>query len=266
MCDIRDQERLSSLFLEIEPEVVFHAAALKHLTFLERAPSEAWKTNVVGTHNVVKAAREANVPYLVNISTDKAADPTSVLGMSKLMTERIVSAHDPQNGSWVSVRFGNVLGSRGSVITTFRYQIAKGGPVTVTHPDVSRYFMTIREAVHLVLQAAVLGSNGQTLILDMGDPVRIVDIARYIVQRSGREVPITFSGLRYGEKLDEVLVATGESLAATVHPLITKTRVAPLKDFSLFNEHQSEDACRTLLQDPQFAKNVTSPESKSKSG
>lgn len=120
LCDIRDQERLSSLFLEIETEVVFHAIALKHLTFLERAPSEAWKTNVVGTHNVVKAAREANVPYLVNISTDKAADPTSVLGMSKLMTERIVSDHDPQNSSWVSVRFGNVLGSRGSVITTFR--------------------------------------------------------------------------------------------------------------------------------------------------
>lgn len=138
--------------------------------------------------------------------------------------------------------------------------------MTVTHPDVSRYFMTIREAVHLVLQAAVLGSNGQTLILDIGDPVRIVDIARYMVQRSGREIPITFSGLRYGEKLDEVLVATGESLAATVHPLITKTRVAPLKDFSLFNEHQSEDACRTLLQDPQFAKNVTSSGSKSKSG
>ncbi len=262
LCDIRDKERLSALFLEIEPEVVFHAAALKHLAFLERAPSEAWKTNVMGTHNVVSAAREANVPYLVNISTDKAADPTSVLGMSKLMTERFVSAHDSQNGSWVSVRFGNVLGSRGSVITTFRYQITKGGPVTVTHPDVSRYFMTIREAVHLVLQAAVLGSNGQTLILDMGDPVKIVDIARYMVQRSGREIPITFSGLRYGEKLDEVLVATGESLAPTVHPLITKTKVAPLVDFSMLNANQSEDAYRTLMQDPQFDINATSQVSK----
>ncbi len=247
LCDIRDTERVQSIFHEIQPDVVFHAAALKHLVFLERAPSEAWKTNVLGTYNVVQAAVATNVPYLVNISTDKAADPTSVLGISKLITEQIISTHNTSDGSWVSVRFGNVLGSRGSVLTTFRYQISKGGPVTVTDPDISRYFMTIREAVHLVLQAAVLGENGQTLILDMGEPVKIVDIARYMVQRSGRDIPITFAGLRPGEKLDEVLVATNEHRDATEHPLITRTKVSPFKDFSLLDQVHWEEACRKFF-------------------
>ena len=248
LCDIRDEKRVCDLFQEIKPEVVFHAAALKHLPFLERAPSEAWKTNVIGTRNVVQAAIKSRVQHFVNISTDKAADPTSILGMSKLLTERIVASSNETNAMWVSVRFGNVLGSRGSVINTFRYQISKGGPVTVTHPEVTRYFMTIREAVHLVLQAAVVGEKGQTLILDMGEPVKIMDIARYMVERSGRDIPITFAGLRPGEKLDEVLVASDEYLTPTTHPLITKTLVSPLEDSALLQKIGGDVDSRLLFE------------------
>jgi FlaA1/EpsC-like NDP-sugar epimerase len=233
LCDIRDDGALGRILNEVRPDIVFHAAALKHLTFLERFPQEAWKTNVLGTANVLQAARGAGVPYFVNISTDKAADPCSVLGQSKYLTERLVADHVSERGAWVSVRFGNVLGSRGSVITTFRYQIAKGGPVTVTDPEVTRYFMTVREAVHLVLQAAVLGRNGETLILDMGAPVRISDIARYMVERSGRDIQITYSGLRPGEKLHEVLLGASEIARSPEHPLIAHTSVVPLNDTSL---------------------------------
>lgn len=247
LCDIRDKERVHSLFSVIKPDVVFHAAALKHLAFLERAPSEAWKTNVLGTFNVVEAAVATNVAHFVNISTDKAADPSSVLGRSKLITEQIISAQDVSGGSWVSVRFGNVLGSRGSVLNTFRYQIAKGGPLTVTDPDVTRYFMTIREAVHLVLQAAVLGKNGETLILDMGEPVKIADIARYMVQRSGREIPITYSSLRTGEKLEEVLVSTNEHLQTTEHSLIARTRVSAFQDFQSLDGIDYENLSQKFL-------------------
>jgi FlaA1/EpsC-like NDP-sugar epimerase len=225
LCDLRDAQQVERVVTQVQPDIIFHAAALKHLAFLERFPSEAWKTNVIGTQNLIKAARDAHVSCFVNISTDKAADPTSILGHSKRITEGLVVAQAPASASWVSVRFGNVLGSRGSVITTFRYQISKGGPVTVTHPDVSRYFMTIREAVHLVLQAAVLGANGETLILDMGEPVRIADIAHFMIDRSGRDIPITFSGLRPGEKLDEVLIGEQEIRRAPKHPLISHVRV-----------------------------------------
>ena len=247
LCDIRDRDRVEMVLTAIKPDIVFHAAALKHLAFLERAPSEAWKTNVIGTRNIIEAAQKSGVESFVNISTDKAADPTSVLGVSKLITEQLLAAVPKPPGSWVSVRFGNVLGSRGSVITTFRYQISKGGPVTVTHPDVSRYFMTIREAVHLVLQAAVIGQSGETLILDMGEPVRILDVARYMVQRSGRDIPITFAGLRQGEKLDEVLVAEGEQALATEHPLITKTQVRPLRHMPIALDITDTEA-RSLFQ------------------
>lgn len=248
LCDIRDRERVMAVFREIKPDTVFHAAALKHLAFLERAPSEAWKTNVIGTRNVADAAAAACISAFVNISTDKAADPTSVLGLSKRITERLIAAAGESGGSWVSVRFGNVLGSRGSVITTFRYQIAKGGPVTVTHPDVARYFMTIREAVHLVLQASVIGDSGSTLILDMGDPVKILDVARYMVQRSGRDIPITFAGLRPGEKLDEVLVSTVEVSLPTEHPLITQTNVPPLVSLPQVGDLNDDEARETMTQ------------------
>lgn len=228
LCDIRDGLRLEEIMKDVRPGIVFHAAALKHLTFLERFPTEGWKTNVEGTRNVIEAAKLVGVRHFVNISTDKAADPSCVLGRSKQITERLIAHESQAGGTWVSVRFGNVLGSRGSVITTFRYQIEKGGPITVTDPDVTRYFMTVREAVHLVLQAAVVGSSGETLILDMGDPVKIAEIARFMVERSGREIPIIFTGLRPGEKLTEVLVSSTESAASPHHPLIFHTRVTPL--------------------------------------
>jgi FlaA1/EpsC-like NDP-sugar epimerase len=226
LADIRDQDRIIAVFQEFRPEIVFHAAALKHLPLLERFPDEAYKTNVLGTRNVLTAAAQAGVKAFVNISTDKAADPTSALGYSKLITERLTAGMPAVGtGKFVSVRFGNVLGSRGSVIHTFRYQIANGGPVTVTDERVTRYFMTVAEAVHLVLQAAVIGDHGETLILDMGTPVKIADVARYMIQRSGRDISIRYTGLRPGEKLDEILVATGETATRPSHPLISHTRV-----------------------------------------
>lgn len=229
LADIRDASRISEVFSDHRPDIVFHAAALKHLPLLERFPAEAYKTNVSGTRNVLKAAQVAGVQAFVNISTDKAADPTSVLGYSKLVTERL-TASMPASGSdkFVSVRFGNVLGSRGSVLHTFRYQIAKGGPVTVTDRDVTRYFMTVSEAVHLVLQASVLGRNGETLVLDMGVPVRIYDVAQYMIERSGREIDIVVTGLRPGEKKHEVLVASEERADRPLHPLVSHMRVQPM--------------------------------------
>ncbi len=229
LADIRDPEALRACFSDVKPEIVFHAAALKHLPFLERFPREAWLTNIRGTQHVLDAARQVGVDAFVNISTDKAADPTSVLGYSKRITERLTAGQAKDTtGRYVSVRFGNVLGSRGSVLQTFRFQIAAGGPVTVTDEGVTRYFMTVREAVHLVLQASVIGESGETLILDMGTPVPIVEVARQMIARSGRDIPIVFTGLRAGEKLDEVLIDPSEVTEHRVHPLIAHTRVMPL--------------------------------------
>jgi dTDP-glucose 4,6-dehydratase len=226
LADIRDKDRLVEIFDTFKPEIVFHAAALKHLPLLERYPEEAHKTNVVGTQNILAAAAMFEVNTFINISTDKAADPTSVLGRTKLETERL-TAQVKTSGSqrYVSVRFGNVLGSRGSVTTAFRYQIEKGGPVTVTDPEVTRYFMTIPEAVHLVLQAAVIGEHGETLILDMGNPVKILDVAKQMIEKSGRDIEIIFTGLRDGEKLNENLFSVNEQSEKRKHPLISHTRV-----------------------------------------
>lgn len=248
LCDLRDADRLRCLLEEIRPDIVFHAAALKHLPFLERSPAEAWKTNVLGTANLIAAAQSASVPHFVNISTDKAASPTSVLGYSKRLTERLIAAHESATDRWVSVRFGNVLGSRGSVITTFRHQISNGGPVTVTHPEVRRYFMTVREAVHLVLQASVLGNNGETLVLDMGEPVRITEIATFMIERSGREIPITYTGLRPGEKLEEVLYSEDEEALSVHHSLISHARVQPLAELPLLAT-VDDTTCRRALEE-----------------
>ncbi len=229
LADLRDPVRINEVIASTSPDIVFHAAALKHLPLLERFPAEALKTNVLGTRDLLRASAEHGVGIFVNISTDKAADPSSVLGTSKLITERLTAGAGRREGAkYVSVRFGNVLGSRGSVIQTFRFQIERGGPVTVTDERVTRFFMTVTEAVHLVLQAAVLGSNGETLILDMGEPVRIIDVARHMIRRSGRDIAIRFSGLRPGEKLDEVLVSDSESIERPFHPLISHTRVSAL--------------------------------------
>lgn len=227
LADIRDTNRLAAVFAEHQPEVVFHAAALKHLTMLQMYPEEALKTNIRGTLNVLNAAAAVDVGVFINISTDKAADPSSILGESKLMAERLTAGFR-ESGRYVSVRFGNVLGSRGSVLTAFAEQIRTGGPITVTDPDVTRFFMTVSEAVQLVLQAGAIGTSGDVLILDMGKPVRIMDVARQLMDLAGRRVDIVITGLRPGEKLHEVLQGGDENLRPTGHPSISCARVVPL--------------------------------------
>jgi FlaA1/EpsC-like NDP-sugar epimerase len=229
LADIRDARRVHQVFEQHRPEIVFHAAALKHLPLLERYPAEALKTNVWGTLTVLEAAVATGVATFVNISTDKAANPVSVLGYSKRAAERLTAYLAGQaTGTFLSVRFGNVLGSRGSVLTALSAQVAAGGPVTVTHPDVTRYFMTADEAVQLVLQAAVIGRDGEVLVLDMGEQVRIADMARRLVAAVPRQVEIVFTGLRPGEKLTEDLLGRGELDDRPYHPLIRHVPVTPL--------------------------------------
>ncbi|HEX2577152.1 MAG TPA: nucleoside-diphosphate sugar epimerase/dehydratase, partial [Aquihabitans sp.] len=229
VADIRDGDRMVQVFAEHRPEVVFHAAALKHLPLLEMHPSEALKTNVWGTVSLLQAAAATGVERFVNISTDKAADPTSVLGYTKRLAERLTSdASIDSDGTFLSVRFGNVLGSRGSVLTAFKAQIEAGGPVTVTDPEVTRYFMTVEEAVQLVIQAGALGRDGEALVLDMGEPVRIDDVARRLIAESERSIDIVYTGLRPGEKLHEILFAAGEADERPDHPGISHVRVPPL--------------------------------------
>lgn len=230
LADLRDGGTVWRLFEEHQPEVVFHAAALKHLPLLERHPGEAVQSNVWGTLNVLEAAARVRVERFVNVSTDKAADPISVLGYSKRVGERLTAwfAEDVDTGTYLSVRFGNVLGSSGSVLRTFHSQIAAGGPVTVTHPDVSRYFMTVEEAVQLVIQAGAIGSSGEVLILDMGEPVRIADVAKRLIHEGGSHIEIVYTGLRPGEKLHEDLRGAGEADLRPAHPLISHAPVPPL--------------------------------------
>ncbi len=224
--DIRDAEALLGIFAERRPDVVFHTAALKHLPMLEQYPDEAWKTNVMGTLNVLRAAQSVGVGTFVNISTDKAANPTSVLGHSKRVAEKLTAWMAEQTGErYLSVRFGNVIGSRGSMLPTFRALIEAGGPLTVTHPDVTRFFMTIPEACQLVIQAGGIGRPGEVLILDMGEPVGILDVAKRMIAQSGKSIEIVYTGLRHGEKLHEELVAEGEGDERPFHPKISHARV-----------------------------------------
>ncbi len=222
IADIRFQERLKQAFEQFQPDVIFHAAAHKHVPLMELNPAEAITNNVVGTKNLVNLALQYNVKHFVMISTDKAVNPTNVMGASKRIAEMLVLQAARESGrAYVAVRFGNVLGSRGSVVPTFKKQIAAGGPVTVTHPDICRYFMTIPEAVQLVLQAAVLGRSGEVLMMNMGEPVKIVDLAKELIRLSGYEVDkdinIIFTGLRPGEKLYEELFIPGEEYEPTQH-------------------------------------------------
>lgn len=228
LCDIRDKPALTKIFEAHRPQVVFHAAALKHLPLLEQYPDEGWKTNVLGTLDVLECAAEFDVKTFVNISTDKAADPTSVLGKTKRRAEEL-TAWFAQNhdGNFLSVRFGNVLGSRGSVLHTFTQQIDQGGPLTVVHPDVTRFFMTIPEACQLVIQAGAMGERGQVLVLNMGEPVRILDMAKRLIRDSGKDIEVRITGLREGEKLHEVLFSGAEQSTPSQHPLISSVRVAP---------------------------------------
>lgn len=232
LASIRDTETLNAVFAACRPEVVFHAAAVKHLPLLERHPAEAIKTNVLGTLAVLDAARAAGVDRLVNLSTDKAADPVSVLGYSKRVTERLVAHFAETTGRpYLSVRFGNVLMSSGSVLETFRAQLAAGAPLTVTDAEVTRFFMTVEEAVQLVIQAGAIGEPGQVLVLDMGEPVRIADVARRLIGNADNGM--VFTGLRPGEKLHEVLLGEGEVDHRPVHPLISHVPVPPLDPAAL---------------------------------
>ncbi|MGD9606317.1 MAG: polysaccharide biosynthesis protein [Leucobacter sp.] len=235
--DIRDAEALMRIFEERRPEVVFHTAALKHLPMLEQYPDEAWKTNVIGTLNVLRAAESVGVGTFVNISTDKAANPKSVLGHSKRVAEKLTAWMADRTGQrYLSVRFGNVIGSRGSMLPTFRALIEAGGPVTITHPEVTRFFMTIPEACQLVIQAGGIGRRGEVLILDMGEPVSILDVAKRMIAQSGKQIDIVYTGLRHGEKLHEELVGKGEGDERPFHPKISHAHVDTLSPDGLDHE------------------------------
>ncbi|MBX3466780.1 MAG: polysaccharide biosynthesis protein [Planctomycetes bacterium] len=233
MADVSDVPRMERLFDQVRPAVVLHAAAHKHVPMMERNPGEAIKNNVCGTRVLADLAREHGVSVFVLVSTDKAVNPSSVMGASKRIAELYVQslAARSRKTRFVTVRFGNVLGSNGSVVPIFQEQIARGGPVTVTHPEMTRYFMTIPEACQLILQAASMGHGGEIFVLDMGQPVRIVDLARDLIRLSGfvpdRDVPIVFSGVRPGEKLHEELSRADEHADRTRHPKIFVGRGEP---------------------------------------
>ncbi len=232
IADIRDAGRIHALFSQIKPFAVFHAAAHKHVPLMEQNLVEAVTNNILGTRNVVDAALDAGVTHFVLISTDKAVRPTSVMGATKRIAESIVqSAAIQEKRHFVSVRFGNVLGSRGSVVPTFMRQIEDGGPITITHPEMRRYFMTIPEAVQLVMQAGALGNGAELFVLDMGTQIKIVDLARDIIRLSGleegRDIDIVYTGIRPGEKLYEEVLFGDEDVRQTDHPKILRALATP---------------------------------------
>jgi FlaA1/EpsC-like NDP-sugar epimerase len=225
IADVKDKNRIIQIFSEKRPEIVFHAAAHKHVPLMEYSPGEAFKNNIIGTKNVAEASDRFSVETFVLISTDKAVNPTSVMGATKRIAEIIIQyMAEMSKTKFVAVRFGNVLGSRGSVIPIFQEQIRQGGPITVTHPEMRRYFMTIPEAVQLVLQAASMAQGGEIFVLDMGEPVKIVDMAKELIRLSGlepeKDIAIQFTGIRPGEKLYEELLTSEEDTTATKHKRI----------------------------------------------
>ncbi len=237
--NVREADRLGAIVQAHQPTAMFHAAAYKHVPLMEQLNEvEALRTNVLGSLNAARVAGECGVRRFVMISTDKAVNPTNVMGASKRMAELVVQGVASQfpGTQYVSVRFGNVLGSSGSVVPLFTAQIAKGGPVTVTHPDIVRYFMTIPEAAQLVLQAGLMGNSGQIFVLEMGEPVKIAELARMLIHLSGKteqDIPITYSGLRPGEKLYEELLADDETTEPTPHPKLRVARVSGLQAIDL---------------------------------
>jgi FlaA1/EpsC-like NDP-sugar epimerase len=235
VADIMDEPRMRWIFEQCEPEVVFHAAAHKHVPIMEEQPDEAVRNNTLGTMQLAELSAEYRVERFVFISTDKAINPTSVMGATKRLAEMFVqSLHDshPDGTKFIAVRFGNVLGSSGSVIPIFKSQIAAGGPVKVTHPEITRYFMTIPEAVGLVLQSGTQGCGGEIFVLDMGKPVKILDLAKQLIELSGFrpfiDIDIQFTGLRPGEKMYEELSYQAESHTKTEHPKIMRFTALPI--------------------------------------
>jgi FlaA1/EpsC-like NDP-sugar epimerase len=229
LADVKNRAKLRHVFETYRPAVVFHAAAYKHVSLIESNPIEAVRNNTLATRNVAEIAVEFGADRFVLISTDKAVNAKTVMGQSKAICEWIVEAfgaRDDVATRFVAVRFGNVLGSSGSVIPIFRRQIAQGGPVTVTHPEMTRYFMTIPEAVQLVVQAGAMGDGGRVFVLDMGEPVRIMDLAHQMIRLSGKEperdIPVTIIGARPGEKLHEELWTQGEEVSPTEHRSILR--------------------------------------------
>lgn len=258
IADIRDEKRINQIFREFNPQVVFHAGAHKHVPLMEYQPVEAVKNNVWGTKVVAEAADKYGVESFVMISTDKAVNPTSVMGCTKRVAEMYVqSMNSISNTRFVAVRFGNVLGSRGSVIPLFKKQIAKGGPVTLTHPDMKRYFMTIPEASQLVLQAGAMAKGGEVFVLDMGEPIKIYDLARDLITLSGLipeiDIPIKITGLRPGEKLFEELLSAEDGTEKTAHNKIFTAKIKQ-QDKVLMDENvlkllgleQADDIVRML--------------------
>jgi FlaA1/EpsC-like NDP-sugar epimerase len=265
IADVQDKQRLMNVFAQYRPQVVFHAAAHKHVPMMERNPSEAVKNNIIGTRNISECAHEFASERFVMVSTDKAVNPTNVMGATKRAAEMIVqSLNQVSQTRFASVRFGNVLGSRGSVVPLFKRQIEEGGPVTVTHPEMTRYFMTIPEAVQLVIQTGALASGGEVFILDMGKPVKIVDLAFDLIRLSGlepnKDIEIAYSGIRPGEKLFEELLTSEEGAAGTKHDRIYvgKPPHAPYEDIKrmlhqfeslvLKNEQVSQAEVKQLLE------------------
>lgn len=261
IADVGDEGRMRSILETYRPDVLVHAAAHKHVPLMELNPAEALKNNVVATHGLARLAGDLGVESFVQISTDKAVRPSSIMGATKRFSELLIQGLDRQHATrFVSVRFGNVLGSAGSVIQIFREQIANGGPVTVTHPDMVRYFMTIPEAVRLVLQAGAMGQGGEIFVLDMGEPVRILDVAMDMIRLSGlrpfEDIDIVFTGIRPGEKLFEELQTDHEAIAATSHPkiFIGKITRAPndrilenLEQLQAFAANGRDNEVRALL-------------------
>lgn len=241
VASIRDKKRMDEVFGKYRPQIVFHAAAHKHVPLMENSATEAIKNNVFGTYNIVECADKYEVDRFVLISTDKAVNPTSIMGATKRICEMIVQSRNTKSKTnYVAVRFGNILGSNGSVIPLFKKQIAQGGPVTVTHKEITRYFMLITEAVGLILQAATYAKGGEIFVLDMGKPIKVYNLAKMLIKVSGKNIPIKIIGLRKGEKLYEELLTMEEGLTKTAHNKIMISKIEQ------YDEKQLEENLQKL--------------------